>query len=202
MLSRMCWKCSMKCSSFVSGSWTLSCQREVITLLPNKGTLQDIEKLAPRISAYWLDCSRSRKGFCITTHLPISHTPIPFTCISHKTEVCVHVCVLFNGHGGLFEVSNVVRLMYEQTGGYMHRDTWTDSDWSNNRCVLWSLKLRLCSQMSPLVFLSVFSCLKHLCLVLPFIQAKERFLVLLCLNCLSSLIHSLNYIMLMFQMSN
>lgn len=40
-------------------------------------------------SEYWLDCSRSRKVFCVTTHLPISHTPIPFTCISHKTEVRV-----------------------------------------------------------------------------------------------------------------
>lgn len=40
-------------------------------------------------SKYWLDCSRSRKGFCVATHLPISHTLIPFTCISHKTEVRV-----------------------------------------------------------------------------------------------------------------
>lgn len=45
-------------------------------------------------SECWLDCSRSRKGFRVTTHLPNSHTCIPFTCISHSIEVRVpHVPV-------------------------------------------------------------------------------------------------------------
>lgn len=79
-------------------------------------------------------CSRLVKFFVTFASDPVNKTGFESLSLSHTTTLCTRVCL--NGHGGLFEVSNVVQLMYEQIGGYMHRDAWTDSDWSNNRCVL------------------------------------------------------------------
>lgn len=62
--------------SFVSGSWTLSCQREVIALFPNKGTLQDIEKLTTHISALYClqDPLQILSCFAEVAHPPGSET--------------------------------------------------------------------------------------------------------------------------------
>lgn len=71
-------------------------------------------------------------------NLPVCnmHSVCVCACMCARACMCVSVCVFSNGHGGLFEVPKVVGLMYEQTDRHMHEDACTDSDWSNNRCVL------------------------------------------------------------------
>lgn len=91
-------------------------------------------KFSENVFSCFYQVQQTGKIFVLFALDPVNK--IGFKSLSLTQTLSLCVCVCLNGHGGLFEVSNVVRLMYEQTGGYMHRDAWTDSDWSNNRCVL------------------------------------------------------------------